>query len=58
LLTERVMCMLISVTDGDCMSKPTDQVQGGLDLLVLKTPALEPLHFSTAISHVARLEEA
>ena len=26
------------------MSKPTDLVQGTLDLLVLKTIALEPLH--------------
>ena len=26
------------------MSKPTDLVQGTLDLLILKTPAFEPLH--------------
>ena len=26
------------------MSKPTDLVQGTLDLLILKIPALEPLH--------------
>jgi PadR family transcriptional regulator, regulatory protein PadR len=37
-------CILISVTDGDCMSKPTDLVQGALDLLILKILALEPLH--------------
>jgi PadR family transcriptional regulator, regulatory protein PadR len=44
LLTERIVCILISVTDGDCMSKPTDLVQGTLDLLILKILALEPLH--------------
>jgi DNA-binding PadR family transcriptional regulator len=26
------------------MSKPTDSVQGTLDLLILKTLALEPMH--------------
>ena len=26
------------------MSKPTDRVQGTLDLLILKTIALEPMH--------------
>src|SRR5437773_11796608 len=36
-----VSCMLISETD---MSKPTDLVQGTLDLLLLKILALEPLH--------------
>ncbi len=36
------MCILvISVTD---MSKPSDLIQGTLDLLVLKLLALEPLH--------------
>jgi PadR family transcriptional regulator, regulatory protein PadR len=33
--------MLLSVTE---MSKPTDLVQGTLDLLVLKVIALEPMH--------------
>ena len=33
--------MLVSVTD---MSRPSDLVQGTLDLLVLKLLALEPLH--------------
>jgi PadR family transcriptional regulator len=37
--------MLLSVTDGSTrMSKPTDLVQGTLDLLILKTIALEPMH--------------
>ena len=36
--------MLISVTEGDIVSKPNDLVQGTLDLLVLKILALEPLH--------------
>ena len=34
----------ISVTEGGCVSKPSDLVQGTLDLLVLKILALEPLH--------------
>ena len=33
-----------SVTEGDYMSKPSDLVQGTLDLLILKILALEPLH--------------
>jgi len=44
LLTERYMDKLISVTKGGHMSKPTDLVQGTLDLLILKILALEPLH--------------
>ena len=36
--------MLISVTKEECMSKPRDMVQGTLDILILKIPALEPLH--------------
>jgi transcriptional regulator len=35
--------VIISVTEG-IMSKPTDFVQGTLDLLLLKILALEPLH--------------
>lgn len=34
----------ISVTEGGCVSKPSDLVQGTLDLLVLKILALEPLN--------------
>jgi PadR family transcriptional regulator PadR len=34
----------ISVTEGECVSKPTDLVQGTLDLLMLKILALEPLN--------------
>src|SRR5207248_2093941 len=41
LLTEGRPCMLPSETK---MSKPTDLVQGTLDLLLLKILALEPLH--------------
>jgi PadR family transcriptional regulator, regulatory protein PadR len=44
LLTERDRVTLISVTKGGRMSKPTDLVQGTLDLLILKILALEPLH--------------
>jgi len=36
--------MLVSVTEEDHMSKPTDLVQGTLDLLILKILALEPLN--------------
>lgn len=35
------------------MSRPTDLVQGTLDLLILKTVALEPLH-GLAIAHRIR----
>ena len=41
LLTERRRRKLISVT---VMSRPSDLVQGTLDLLLLKILALEPLH--------------
>ena len=36
--------ILLSVTEGSFLSKPTDLVQGTLDLLVLKVIALEPMH--------------
>jgi PadR family transcriptional regulator, regulatory protein PadR len=36
--------LLSSVTEDNQMSKPTDLVQGTLDLLLLKILALEPLH--------------
>jgi transcriptional regulator len=36
--------LLSSVTEGNPMSKPSDLVQGTLDLLLLKILALEPLH--------------
>jgi len=35
---------LVSVTEGIRVSKPSDLVQGTLDLLILKILALEPLH--------------
>jgi transcriptional regulator len=38
------LCCMISVTENISMSRPTDLVQGTLDLLVLKILALEPLH--------------
>ena len=44
LLTEGKSCTLSSVTEGDDVSKPTDLVQGTLDLLILKILALEPLN--------------
>src|SRR5215472_3585192 len=36
--------MLLSVTKGNPLSKPTDLVQGTVDLLILKVIALEPMH--------------
>ena len=45
LLTRRPpQCILVSVTDAGAMSKPTDLVQGTLDLLILKIVDLEPMH--------------
>jgi PadR family transcriptional regulator len=44
LLTEGNFGILTSVTEGTYMSKPSDLVQGTLDLLLLKIVALEPLH--------------
>jgi len=44
LITEGKCNMLTSVTESESMSKPTDLVQGTLDLLLLKIVALEPLH--------------
>jgi transcriptional regulator len=35
---------MIPVTEGGAMSKPTDLVQGTLDLLILKIIALEPMN--------------
>ena len=35
---------ILSVTEGRGLSKPTDLVQGTLDLLILKVIALEPMH--------------
>jgi PadR family transcriptional regulator PadR len=44
LITERKKSILYSVTEEKPMSKPSDLVQGTLDLLLLKILALEPLH--------------
>ena len=35
---------MLSVTEDNCLSKPSDLVQGTLDLLILKILALEALH--------------
>jgi PadR family transcriptional regulator, regulatory protein PadR len=48
-----------SVTEGSTMSKPSDLVQGTLDLLLLKIVALEPLHgwaIGQRLSRVSRDE--
>ncbi len=44
LLTEGSECMLYSVTEDIDMSKPSDLVQGTLDMLLLKILALEPMN--------------
>jgi PadR family transcriptional regulator, regulatory protein PadR len=44
LLTEGSECMLYSVTEDIMMSKPSDLVQGTLDMLLLKILALEPMN--------------
>src|SRR5258706_16443819 len=45
LLTEWSWCILISVTEESViMSKPSDLVQGTLDLLILKIIMLEPMN--------------
>jgi PadR family transcriptional regulator PadR len=44
LLTEGSGGTLLSVTEGEHVSKPSDLVQGTLDLLILKILALEPLN--------------
>ena len=56
MLTERSSCILISVTEGGAVSKPSDLVQGTLDLLILKILALEPLNgwsISLRLRHVS-----
>jgi PadR family transcriptional regulator, regulatory protein PadR len=44
LITDNSSAILLSVTDKNGMSKPTDLVQGTLDLLILRVIALEPIH--------------
>lgn len=39
-----VIAALVQEGEGECMSKPSDLVQGTLDLLLLKILALEPLN--------------
>src|SRR5215208_4184132 len=43
-VAEATGMFLASVTDRTAMSKPTDLVQGTLDLLILRVVALEPMH--------------
>jgi transcriptional regulator len=55
LLTEALTGFMLSVTEvslneGNPVSKPTDLVQGTLDLLILTVVALEPMH-GWAIAH-------
>lgn len=44
LITDTRSATLLSVTKGTAMSKPTDLVQGTLDLLILRVIASEPQH--------------
>lgn len=42
--TTGVLSILVSVTEVSDVTKPKDLVQGTLDLLILKTLALQPMH--------------
>src|SRR5216683_7459380 len=44
LLTDKAGRIFVLVTEGSEMSKPTDLVQGTLDLLSLRVVGLEPMH--------------
>ena len=44
LITDKTSVTLLSVTKVTAMSKPTDLVQGTLDLLILRVIATEPQH--------------
>jgi PadR family transcriptional regulator PadR len=44
LLTDKAGRIFVLVTEGSEMSKPTDLVQGTLDLLLLRVIALAPMH--------------
>ena len=44
MLTEGNECIVSSVTEGTTLSKPSDLVQGTLDMLLLKILALQPLN--------------
>jgi transcriptional regulator len=44
LITDKSVAILLSVTDRRRVSKPTDLLQGTLDLLILRVLALEPMH--------------
>ena len=44
LRSQRLVVMLLSVTDRRLVSKPSDLIQGTLDLLILKVIGLKPMH--------------
>ena len=44
MLTDESRCTLVSVIEGMSMSKPSDLVQGTLDMLLLKILALSPMN--------------
>jgi len=44
LITDRSLARLLSVSERNGMSRPSDLVQGTLDLLILRVIALEPMH--------------
>lgn len=47
--------MLLSVTEWNIMSKPTDLVQGTLNLLILRVLALESLHGWAIAQRIGRM---
>ena len=44
MITDRSSVSLLSISEGNHTSKPTDLVQGTLDLLILRVIALRPMH--------------
>ena len=44
MLTDKRENRVLLVTEGSRLSRPTDLVQGTLDLLILRVVALEPMH--------------
>jgi transcriptional regulator len=55
LITDNSVSILLSVTDRSGVSKPTDLVQGTLDLLILRVLAVEPMHGWAIAQRIQRL---
>jgi transcriptional regulator len=55
LIIYKSRCILLSITWESGMSKPVDLVQGTLDLLILKTLALQPQHGWAIAQHIRQV---